>query len=47
MNTQTTQTVQLDLAASPKTNEHGSVSVQGHIKIFDPETKEVLINTRA
>jgi hypothetical protein len=27
-------------------NEHGSVSVQGHIKIFDPQTKEVFINKR-
>jgi hypothetical protein len=27
-------------------DEHGSVGVQGHIKIFDPETKEVYINKR-
>jgi hypothetical protein len=29
-----------------KPNETGSVGVQGHIKIFDPETKEVFINKR-
>ena len=29
-----------------KPNETGTVSVQGHIKIFDPETKEVLIDKR-
>lgn len=27
-------------------NESGSVSIQGHIKIFDPETKEVFIDKR-
>jgi hypothetical protein len=30
----------------PKTNEHGTFSIQGHIKIFDPETKEVFIDKR-
>ena len=29
-----------------KPNETGTVSVQGHIKIFDPETKDVLIDKR-
>jgi hypothetical protein len=29
-----------------KPNEHGSIGVQGHIKIFDPQTKEVFINKR-
>ena len=29
-----------------KPNELGSVSVQGHIKIFDPQTKEVFIDKR-
>jgi len=29
-----------------KPNETGSVGVQGHIKIFDPATKEVFINKR-
>lgn len=29
-----------------KPNEQGNISVQGHIKIFDPETKEVFIDKR-
>lgn len=29
-----------------KPNEQGAVSIQGHIKIFDPETKEVFIDKR-
>lgn len=29
-----------------KPDESGSVSIQGHIKIFDPTTKEVFINKR-
>lgn len=29
-----------------KPNERGSVSLQGHIKIFDPQTKEVFVNKR-
>lgn len=29
-----------------KPNEQGSVSVQGHIKIFDPKTQEVFVNKR-
>lgn len=28
-------------------DERGSFHVQGHIKIFDPETKEVFVNGRA
>ena len=31
---------------SKKPNENGSVSIQGHIKIFDPQTKEVFIDKR-
>lgn len=34
------------IAPQSKPNEAGAVSVQGHIKIFDPVTKEVLINKR-
>ena len=33
-------------AVESKPNENGMVSVQGHIKIFDPETKEVFIDKR-
>lgn len=29
-----------------KTNEHGGVSIQGHIKIYDPISKEVFIDKR-
>lgn len=29
-----------------KPNEQGSVSIQGHIKIFDPQTKEIFVNKR-
>jgi hypothetical protein len=32
--------------AQPKPNESGNVSIQGHIKIYDPVTKEVFINKR-
>jgi hypothetical protein len=28
-------------------NEAGSVGLQGHIKIFDPDTKEVFVEKRA
>jgi len=28
-------------------DERGGVHVQGHIKIFDPETQEVFVNGRA
>jgi len=34
------------LTQLPKPNELGYVSVQGHIKIFDPNTKEVFIDKR-
>lgn len=30
----------------PKTNEQSGVRVQGHIKIFDPESKEVYVDKR-
>lgn len=28
-------------------DERGGIHVQGHVKIFDPETKEVFVNGRA
>jgi hypothetical protein len=28
-------------------NEAGAVSVEGHIKIFDPNTEEVFVNKRS
>jgi hypothetical protein len=35
-----------DMKQQNKPNEQGFFSVQGHIKIFDPETKEVFIDKR-
>jgi hypothetical protein len=31
---------------SPKPNEQGSLAIQGHIKIFDPTTKEVFVDKK-
>jgi len=28
-------------------NEAGAISVEGHIKVFDPNTKEVFVNKRS
>lgn len=28
-------------------DERGGIQVQGHVKIFDPETQEVFVNGRA
>jgi hypothetical protein len=30
-----------------KPNEHGSIIVQAHFKIFDPQTKQVYVEGRA
>jgi len=30
-----------------KPNETGAISVEGHVRIFDPKTKEVLVEKRA
>jgi hypothetical protein len=42
-NTQETQSSQPKKAP----DEQGGILVQSHIKIFDPETKEVFVNGRA
>ena len=42
MDTKTQQTV-----TRKQPDERGSFHVQGHIKIFDPETKEVFVQERA
>jgi hypothetical protein len=36
-------------AVSPESrpNERGSFAVMGHVKIFDPNTKETIVETRA
>jgi hypothetical protein len=36
-----------DEKSSKKTNEAGAVSVEGYVKIFDPNTEEVFINKRS
>jgi hypothetical protein len=35
-----------EIKPEKKPNEQGSIGVQGHIKIFDPQTKEVFIDKR-
>jgi hypothetical protein len=32
---------------APKPNETGAFSIEGHIKIFDPSTKEIFVEKRA
>lgn len=34
-------------STSKSPNDTGSLSVEGHVKIFDPNTKEVLLEKRA
>jgi hypothetical protein len=36
-----------DKEVSKKPNEAGAVSVEGHIKVFDPNTEEVFVNKRS
>lgn len=38
---------QVTLQPEKKPDEKGGVYLQGHIKIFDPETKEIYVNGRA
>jgi hypothetical protein len=33
--------------ADKKPNENGVISVEGFVKIFDPETKEIFVEKRA
>jgi hypothetical protein len=48
-NTQIKQPMLKNAAATPKSkpNEHGSIVVQAHFKIFDPQTKKVYVEGRA
>lgn len=47
-NTQSTQTVELKKEEkSRKPNETGSVSVQAHMRIFDPKTQKTYVEGRA
>lgn len=49
MDLKTTQPVQKPANPAPtkRPNECGSIVVSGHVKIFDPNTKEVMVETRA
>lgn len=38
---------QPNLATDKKPNDTGSISVEGHVKIFDPKTQEVFVEKRA
>jgi hypothetical protein len=40
------QCVDIPIQPEPKVDESGSVNVSGYIKIFDPSTKELLMETR-
>jgi hypothetical protein len=45
-NNEMNENMQNNTQESKKPNEQGSVRIQGHIKIFDPETKEVFVDKR-
>lgn len=42
-----TQSNKLSSNPEPKTNEKAGVSIQGHLKIYDPNSKEVFVSKRA
>ena len=44
---ETKQEQQVKPQPEKKPDEKGGILVQSHIKIFDPETKEVYVNGRA
>ena len=46
MNTDENKMPQQQTQPSPELNESGAVKLQGHIKIFDPETKKVFVNKK-
>lgn len=45
--TQNTQTNQTQKPAPKPANDTGSISVEGFVKIFDPNTKEKFVEKRA
>jgi len=48
MTENTTQTQPVAQQPAPKKpNDTGSISVEGFVRIFDPETKEVFVEKRA
>jgi hypothetical protein len=47
-NTQSKQTVEPKKEATPrKPNETGSISVQAHMRIYDPKTQKTYVEGRA
>lgn len=44
---QTTQQTATEKSTESRPNDTGTVSVQGHIRIFDPQTKQVFVEKRA
>lgn len=46
MNNPNSPALQPKVEENKKPNEQGSVRIQGHIKIFDPNTKEVFVDKR-
>jgi hypothetical protein len=47
MNQNTSNTANNPKPVAKRPNETGSISVQGHVKIFDPNTKKVFVEKRA
>jgi hypothetical protein len=46
MNNQNSQKMQQPAENNKKPNEQGSVKIEGHIKIFDPQSKEIFVDKR-
>jgi hypothetical protein len=44
---QNTQTNDNSKQQNRRPNETGSISVEGHVRIFDPKTKETYVEKRA
>lgn len=45
-NTNNSKEENFNSSGKNETNEQGNISIQGGVKIFDPETKEVFVNVR-
>ena len=46
-NKEINQSAQQPKPAQKRPNETGSISVEGHVRIFDPMTKQVFVEKRA
>ncbi len=44
---QNTGTESKSITEQKRPNETGSISVEAHVKIFDPKTKEIYVEKRA